>query len=132
MTSQYDSLDTPISTQLAGEYALSFDDVLSVIAERAREEGLPILYALLSAETAIQSLNFTEAAKWITALQDSHYQTLRLALWHQRFTPMAPVSAASSLKSDLWLRATPQTQGGWALEQAGAWLKADDSLPISN
>ena len=128
ITGRYDSLDTSISTQLAGEYALSFEQVesLSDIAVRAQEEGLTELFALLSSESAIQSLNVTEAAKWIQTLQGSQYQTLRLALWHQRLTPMAPVSVENSTGSDLWIRATPQTQGGWALEQAGAWLQADD------
>ena len=132
MTGQYDSLETSLSTQLAGEYALSFEQVgsLSEIAVRAQEEGLTELFALLSAESAIQSLNVADAAKWMKTLQGSQYQTLRLALWYQRLTPVAPVSVENIVTSDLWVRATPQTQGGWALEQAGAWLQAAD--PQSN
>lgn len=128
MSGQYGSLDTSIATQLAGEYVLSFEQVdsLSIIASRAQVDGLTELSALLSAESAIQALDELAAAQWLQTLQGSQYQTLRLALWNQRLTPSVPVSVANSTGSDLWLRSTPQTQGGWALEQAGAWLQADD------
>ena len=128
MTEQIDALDTTVSIQLAGEYALSFERVGSFdgLSIKAKEKGLNNLEYLLAAESALQTLDVEAAAKWVYSLQESEYKTLRLTLWNQRLNPSNPVTVASITKSDLWKSATPQTQGGLALEQAGAWLQAND------
>ena len=81
--------------------------------------------ALLAAESALQKLDTTAAAQ-VNALQKSEYKTLRLSLWNQRLNPSKPVSVSTITTSDMWRVAIPQTQGAWALEQAGAWLQAAD------
>ena len=129
MTRSLEDLETSIAIQLAGEYALSFEQVESFesLSSKAKEYGLTNLQALLAAESALQNLDVGTSAKWVNDLQDSEYTTLRLALWNQRLNPSNPVSVSKTTKSKFWTIATPQTRGAWALEQAGAWLKADDT-----
>ena len=119
---------TALQVQIFAEHTLSFADTDSYAkgASEARRAGLDDLSNLLTAENALQEWDSKRAAAAVANLQDSPYGSLRLKLWNQRLNPSMPITVKKSMTSPLWKTASIQTRGGWALEQAGAWLQADD------
>jgi len=117
-----------LQAQMAAEYTLSFADMDSYAkgASEAHGAGLDDLSNLLTAENALHEWDSKLAAVAVSKLQHSPYASLRLKLWDQRLNPSIPVIAQTSTASTLWKTASIQTRGGWALEQAGGWLQADD------
>lgn len=125
---QFSKLEGMVDARLAAEYALSFElfDSWSEIASVTEAEGLISLTNLLKAEQSLYAKDWDAAAQILEQLQSDPTKTLRVDLWNQRLNPGVPQSVETSMRMTSWKIASLQTQGAWALEQAGAWLSTDD------
>lgn len=128
VTKQFTNLEGVVDARLAAEYALSFElfDSWSEIASVTESEGLRLWTNLLNAEQSLYAKDWDGAAQILEQLQSDSTKTLRVDLWNQRLNPSAPQTVETSIRMANWKTASLQTQGAWALEQAGAWLSTED------
>lgn len=129
LTGNVENVQNEVELQLLAEYALSFaeTDKWIAIADQITQPTLISLATLLRAEQAVHNQDWGLAKELVHNLQSSEYASLRLALWQQRLSKGAPQTVAQSQQMSIWKRGSIQTKGGWALEQAGAWLSSGQS-----